>query len=143
MDAIPGPERQKIEKQIFKRSLEEVWNGTADYWKTRDPRELAKAEADPRHKMALTFRWYLGMTSRWARTGDEDRKRDYQIWCGPAMGAFNEWAAGTALSPLDARGVVRIAEAMMHGAAAHARVAMARGYGLSVPADADAVGILT
>jgi trans-AT polyketide synthase/acyltransferase/oxidoreductase domain-containing protein len=142
MDAIPAADRQKVEKQIFKRPLDEVWAGSAAYWQTRDPRQVELADKDPRHKMALTFRWYLGMTSRWARTGDEERKRDYQMWCGPAMGAFNEWAAGTELGPLEARKVARIAEALMLGAAAHARVSMARAQGLPVPPTADAVGVV-
>ena len=126
MEAIPAKERQRIEKQFFKRPLDEVWEGTRAYWQDRDPKQVAKAEKDGRHKMALTFRWYLGMTSRWARVGDSDRKRDYQIWCGPAMGAFNTWVAGTELEPLENRTVVAIADALMTGAAVEARRAAAR-----------------
>jgi trans-AT polyketide synthase/acyltransferase/oxidoreductase domain-containing protein len=29
--------------------------------------------------------------------GDETRRMDYQIWCGPAMGAFNDWVRGSFL----------------------------------------------
>ncbi len=53
--------------------------------------QIEKAEADPKHKMALVFRSYLGQSSRWAIQGVPQRKMDYQIWCGPAMGAFNQW----------------------------------------------------
>ena len=81
--------------------------------------------------MALTFRWYLGMTSRWARTGDKDRKRDFQVWCGPSMGGFNTWARGTELEALDKRTVVGIADALMQGAAQQGRQAMARALGLT------------
>jgi hypothetical protein len=73
------------------------------------------------------------MTSRWARAGDEERKRDYQMWCGPAMGAFNEWARGTELEPLEGRSVVAIANALMHGAAVEARIHLARTLGLPTP----------
>lgn len=142
MDAIPADERDKIEKQLFRRPLAEVWEGTRSYWQQRDPREVARAEKDPRHQMALTFRWYLGMTSRWARTGDVDRQRDFQMWCGPAMGGFNAWAKGTALEALDGRSVVAIADALMRGAAAHARVTAARAQGLPLPDGADAVGFV-
>lgn len=142
IEEIPAADRQKVEKQIFRRSLDDVWAETAAYWKARDPRQLARAEADPRHKMALVFRWYLGMTSRWARTGDDDRKRDYQMWCGPAMGGFNEWVAGSSLAPLERRSVVAIAQALLLGAVAHARVASARLQGLPVPPIADSVGVL-
>jgi trans-AT polyketide synthase/acyltransferase/oxidoreductase domain-containing protein len=143
IEEIPAADRQKIEKQIFRRSLDEVWADTEAYWKARDPRQAERAAQDPRHKMALAFRWYLGMTSRWARTGDEGRKRDFQMWCGPAMGAFNEWAAGTSLASIENRTVLAIAEALMYGAAAHARVALARTMGLPVPPNADAIGVVT
>lgn len=137
IEAIPSLERQKLERQLFKRPLVEVWEGTKAYWQQRDPGQVERAEADPRHKLALTFRWYLGMTSRWARAGDPDRKRDFQVWCGPAMGAFNDWARGTALEPLSARTVVRVADALMDGAATHARAAAARAWGLDPGAVVD------
>lgn len=137
LDAIPATDRQKIEKQIFRRPLDEVWADTAAFWKARDPRELERAEQDPRHKMALTFRWYLGMSSRWARTGDASRKRDYQIWCGPSMGLFNDWVAGTWLAPLEARGVVEVADALLDGAAVLARVDVLRAAGVAIPTAVD------
>jgi PfaD family protein len=137
MDDIPAKDRAKIEKSIFRAPLEDVWAGTKAYWSERDPREVARAEEDPRHKMALTFRWYLGMTSRWARIGEADRKRDFQIWCGPSMGLFNDWVAGTWLEPLQARGVVALAEAVLHGAAAVRRVELARAAGVALPPGCD------
>jgi hypothetical protein len=42
---------------------------------------------------------------------------DYQIWCGPAMGAFNDWARGTSLEDPAERHVVAMARALMTGAA--------------------------
>ena len=134
MDEIPKKERKKVEKQIFRRDLDEVWEGTRAYWAERDPAQVERAEKDGRHKMALTFRWYLGMTSRWARIGEADRKRDYQIWCGPSMGGFNAWVAGSHLAPLSARTGPGIAAALMRGAAGLARVSHARAQGLAVPA---------
>lgn len=123
LDLIPDKERAKLEKQIFKQPLADVWEGTRSYWAERDPRQVEKADADPRHKMALTFRWYLGMTSRWARMGDADRKRDYQIWCGPAMGAFNSWLTGGPLADVQNRTVENVAEVLMRGAAIESRSA--------------------
>lgn len=126
IDEIPAKERKKIERMIFRRTLDEVWTETERYWQGRDPRELEKAARDGRHKMALVFRWYLGLTSRWARLGDEDRKRDFQIWCGPSMGLFNDWVQGTWLEPLPQRRVVDVADAMLSGVAALQRVNLAR-----------------
>jgi len=141
LSEIPAVERQKIESQLFKRPLDEVWEECVRYWGQRDPEQLARAARDGRHQMALVFRWYLGMTSRWARMGDVDRKRDFQIWCGPAMGGFNQWVTGSWLAPLEARGVAEVADALMRGAAAHARVTLARSLGLPIPWDADAVPV--
>ncbi|MFT4975664.1 MAG: PfaD family protein [Myxococcota bacterium] len=126
IEDIPPRDRAKIERMIFRRSLDDVWDETEKYWGQRDPRELARAHSDGRHKMALIFRWYLGLTSRWARLGDADRKRDFQIWCGPAMGLFNDWVAGTWLEPLDQRRVADVADAMLSGVAALKRVSVAR-----------------
>ena len=126
LEELPADERRRIERTILRRSLEEVWADTQAYWRQRDPTELQKAARDPRHRMALTFRWYLGMTSRWARTGEADRQRDFQIWCGPSMGLFNDWVRGSWLEPLSARTVVDVAYAVLHGAAALQRVNIAR-----------------
>lgn len=123
LDALPENERSRLERTIFKRPLEEVWEGTRAYWQERDPAQVQKALDRPNHRMALTFRWYLGMTSRWARLGEADRKRDFQIWCGSAMGAFNDWARGTDLEPIERRTVVGVAEALMRGAAERSRSA--------------------
>ena len=49
--------------------------------------------------MSLVFRWYLGLSSFWANAGVADRALDYQVWCGPAIGSYNEFIAGTYLDP--------------------------------------------
>ena len=74
-----------------------------------------------KHRMALVFRWYLGLSSKWAIAGDPHRRTDYQIWCGPAMGAFNDWAKGSHLEPIERRGVVQIALNFLEGAAVISR----------------------
>lgn len=133
MEYIPAEARERIEKAIFQRPLDDVWAETEAYWKQRDPRELEKANRDSRHKMALCFRWYLGWTSRWARMGAAARKRDYQVWCGPAMGLFNDWVRGTWLEPLPARRVDTLMTALLHGACVAQRVGMVRAAGIPLP----------
>jgi hypothetical protein len=86
--------------------------------------------------MALVFRWYLGMASRWAVTGDADRVQDYQIWCGPAMGSFNDWVTGSYLKNPSNRRVADIAHHLMRGAAFHTRLAQLRLAGVHIPAGA-------
>jgi PfaD family protein len=137
LETIPPAERARVEKQIFLRPIDEVWAETEAYWRSRDPREVERAAREPRHRMALTFRWYLGMSSRWARTGDAARKRDFQVWCGPAMGLFNDWVRGSALEPVAARGVVAVAEALLAGACGALRVQAARTAGVPLPPGAE------
>ena len=117
IEAIPATEREKIENTFFKVPLDTVWEQTQSYFQVRDPRQVEKALNDPKYKMALVFRWYLGQTPVWANQGIADRKIDYQIWCGPAMGAFNEWVKGSFLEPPAARKVVPVAYNILFGAA--------------------------
>jgi len=86
--------------------------------------------------MALVFRWYLGKSSRWAIEGDESRRLDYQIWCGPAMGAFNAWARGSFLEDPSRREAAQVALNLLEGAAAVTRAQQLRSYGAAVPAAA-------
>ena len=85
-------------------------------------RQVERAEREPKHKMALVFRWYLGQSSRWANAGEPTRKLDYQVWCGPAMGAFNEWAKGSFLERPRNRRVVTVALNLLYGAAVLTRL---------------------
>jgi trans-AT polyketide synthase/acyltransferase/oxidoreductase domain-containing protein len=133
---IPADERQKIEKDLFKDSYDTVWAGTRAFWAARDARMVEKADRDPKHQMALVFRWYLGKSSRWAIEGDPSRVADYQIWCGPAQGAFNAWVKGSFLEPASARGVVQIAANLLEGAAVVTRAQQLRSYGVAMPDEA-------
>ena len=83
--------------------------------------------------MALVFRWYLGSSSRWAISGEPTRRTDYQVWCGPAMGAFNRWTQGSFLAAPANRGVVQIAKNLLEGAAVITRGQQLRTYGVAVP----------
>jgi PfaD family protein len=133
---IPPEERQKLERDIFKDTLENVWAKTDAFFQERDPKQLARARADEKHKMALVFRAYLGQSSKWAIAGAPDRIMDYQIWCGPAMGSFNQWAKGSFLEPASGRTVTQIALNLLEGAAVVTRAGQLRSYGVPVPAEA-------
>ena len=117
MEDIPLDERLKLEKTLFRIPLNQVWEQTSSFFASRDPRQLEKANNDPKYKMALVFRWYLGQSPDWANKGETSRKLDYQIWCGPAMGAFNEWARGSFLEDVSQRKVVTVALNILFGAA--------------------------
>lgn len=117
MDEIPQEERDKLEKQIFQQSIDSEWNETVSFWKVRDPEQIEKALANPRKKMALLFRRYLGLTSHWANNGEKGREMDYQVWCGPSMGAFNDWVRGSYLEVPENRRVIDVAHHLLTGAA--------------------------
>ena len=135
LEDIPDDERKNLESTIFRISLDDVWVETRRFWEQRDLAQVERAERDPKHRMALVFRWYLGMSSRWANRGEPGREMDYQVWCGPAMGAFNEWVRGSFLESWEGRRVVSVAHNMLHGAAVMTRANALRSQGVEVPAD--------
>ena len=130
-EEIPAETRAVIERDYFRASFGEVWQGTRDYFLRKDPAQAERAEREPKHKLALVFRWYLSQSSRWPLAGDESRKLDYQIWCGPAMGAFNEWARGSFLEKPEARDAVTVAYNLLAGAAALTRLHALRCQGVA------------
>jgi len=136
LEELPPQLRAKLEREVFGAPIDDVWARTRHFWQQRDPAEADRAEQDPKHRMALVFRWYLGNSSRWAITGDTTRRSDFQIWCGPAMGAFNRWAAGSCLAERADRSVVQIALNLLEGAAVVTRAHQLRTYGVPVPSSA-------
>jgi PfaD family protein len=131
--SIPAADRAALERTIFRMPLEAVWEQTRGYFQARDPSQVARAERDPKHKMALVFRWYLGQSSHWANAGEPSRAVDYQVWCGPAMAAFNEWVKGSFLEAPGNRRVVTVAMNILYGAAVLARARALAGQGVPVP----------
>lgn len=129
MEDIPEVQRKRLEKQVFRMSLTQVWENTQRFFQQRDPNQLVLAAQNPKHKMALIMRSYLGQASLWARDGQSERKVDYQIWCGSAMGAFNEWARGSFLEEWQKRRVVCVALNILYGAAKVLRVHDLQAYG--------------
>jgi PfaD family protein len=130
---IAPADRAKLESEIFRAPLTEIASSTLAYFRERDPAQAERAERDPKHMMALVFRWYLFMGAQWARQGLAERRADYQIWCGPAMGAFNSWVAGSFLEPPANRNVTQIARNLLEGAAVITRAQQLRSFGVAVP----------
>ncbi len=133
---IPEVERVLVERDYFRQSFEAQWADTRGYFLVRDPGQIERAENDERHRMALVFRSYLGRSSNWANKGEPDRQLDYQVWCGPAMGAFNEWARQSFLNRVENRKTVTVAMNLMHGAATLARAQQLRNQGVVLPPEA-------
>ena len=60
---------------------------------------------------------------------------DYQIWAGPALGAFNAWAKGSYLDNYRDRHAADLAKHLMHGAAYLARVNLLTSQGIKLPTE--------
>jgi trans-AT polyketide synthase, acyltransferase and oxidoreductase domains len=134
IEAIPADEREKLEKQIFQREMNDIWQDTVKFFKERDPAQIEQAEKNPKKKMALIFRWYLGLSSRWSNAGEPGREMDYQIWCGPSMGSFNDWSRKTYLATPENRHVADVTAHLFAGAAWQYRVQQLKLAGVDLPA---------
>ena len=134
-DQIPAATRTVIERDMLRSSFEAAWQRTREYFECRDPGQIQRAEQNQKHKMALVFRSYLGQSSLWAKTGVADRKIDYQIWCGPAMGAFNAWVRGSCLEAVSGRRIYSMAMNLLYGAARMMRSQWLHNQGLALSSD--------
>nr|WP_093210099.1 PfaD family polyunsaturated fatty acid/polyketide biosynthesis protein [Variovorax sp. YR750] len=116
LDEIDEKTRTQIQEKYFKRTFDEVWREVKEHYAGAHPAALAAAERSAKQKMALVFRWYFVHTTRLALSGSP-LVSDYQVHCGPALGAFNQWVLGTGMEDWRQRRVADIAEAIMEGAA--------------------------
>lgn len=132
-ESLTAADRKWID-DVLGEPFEAAWIATKAYIERVNPAEARKAETDGNKRLALVARRYLFQGAQWAREGTANRATDYQIWCGPAMGAFNEWVAGTPLEPAENRTVRQIALNLLEGAVRITRAAQLRSFGIAVPA---------
>jgi len=118
IEDIDSNTRGHIQEKYFKRSFEDVWHETRAHYLRHNAERVLQAEKHPKQKMAMIFKWYFVHTSRLALAGAERKNVDYQIHCGPALGAFNQWVKGTAIEDWRSRKVAEIAELIMTQSAA-------------------------
>ena len=115
LDELEPKTRQQIEERYFRRSLDTVYD---EVRATCPPGDLERVERSSKHRMAMVFKRYFRDATDWALAGDAAHKVDFQIQCGPALGAFNQWVAGTELAPWQARHVDVVADRLMTETAA-------------------------
>lgn len=119
LDELDPRTRDSLEQYFFGESLDEVWRSTSDHFAGIGRHdEVDKAARNPKHKLALVCRAYFARTIQAALAGDHRHKANYQIHCGPAMGAFNAFARETKLAAWRDRHVDTIADELMSAAAA-------------------------
>lgn len=115
-DEIDAPTRDMLERRYFGRPMADVWAETEAFHRLHRPDRLARCVDNPKAKLALILKWYFVHSTRQAMGGTADRA-NYQIHCGPALGAFNRSVAGTALWDWRARHAPDLARMIMTGAA--------------------------
>jgi trans-AT polyketide synthase/acyltransferase/oxidoreductase domain-containing protein len=117
LDEIDEYTKNQIQDRYFGRSFSDIWAETQTYYEKVRPEKLADIRSNPKKKMALIFRWYFIHSARLAMNGIVEHKVNYQIHCGPALGAFNTWVKGTELENWRNRNVAVIGEHIMNGTA--------------------------
>ncbi|MCP3874530.1 MAG: PfaD family polyunsaturated fatty acid/polyketide biosynthesis protein [Desulfobacteraceae bacterium] len=136
-DEIDEKSKQEIQEKMLQTTFDEAWASTKDFFqKIGNIKEIERAQTNPKHKMALIFRSYLGLSSKWAIQGIPKRKMDYQIWCGPAIGAFNQWVKGSFLETHENRKTAEIALNILLGACICSRASILEVQGIELPMDA-------
>ncbi|RAP24076.1 Malonyl CoA-acyl carrier protein transacylase [Brevibacillus laterosporus] len=110
LEEINEKDKKLIQAKYFKRSFKEIYDELKPNYSQE---EIDKAEKNPKHKMALIFKWYLAHSTNVALDGVPGQQVDYQIHCGPALGAFNRWVKGTNLESWKNRHVDEIGVKLM------------------------------
>jgi trans-AT polyketide synthase, acyltransferase and oxidoreductase domains len=127
LDEIPEKTQKQLQTNYFKKTFSEIWSETKRYLEQQGHlHEIAKAEANAKHKMALVFRWYFAYTTRLALEGKSDDRVNYQIHTGPALGAFNQWVKGTELEFWKNRHVDEIGKRLLVETAEYLNNSLAR-----------------
>jgi trans-AT polyketide synthase/acyltransferase/oxidoreductase domain-containing protein len=114
LDSLDEKTKKQLQEKYFRKSFDEIYNDITSYYPSK---EIERMNKNPKYKMALIFRWYFGESTRQALYGNEDRKVDFQIHCGPALGAFNQWVKGTEYESWRNRHVDEIAIQLMEATA--------------------------
>ncbi|MEV8379019.1 PfaD family polyunsaturated fatty acid/polyketide biosynthesis protein [Kribbella sp. NPDC056861] len=133
LEDVPEQLLVQLEQSVLGATIGAVWEEVRHYWSKRDASQLARAQAEPKHLMALVFRWYLGRSSWWAITGARTRQDDFQLWSGPALGAFNQWTAGSFLADPGERTVAEVGRNLLEGAGMVTRAQQLRVLGVPMP----------
>jgi PfaD family protein len=131
VDELSATDLKELEN-ILQLSISDAWEQTKSFFEKRDLLQIEKAEKNPKFKLSLILRSYLGKSSKWAINGDNSRQNDYQIWCGPSMGAFNSWVKNSELESIDNRSIVNISKNLLNGGAYFIRLSIARCLGIAL-----------
>ncbi len=111
---LSAQEQQQLEQHFFKRSLTSVYQEFKD---TADSTDIQKANSNNKYQMATVFRRYFQQANQLAVNDHAQVLDNCQIYCGPALGAFNRWAADGPFASWRDRHVDAIALSLLQAAA--------------------------
>jgi trans-AT polyketide synthase, acyltransferase and oxidoreductase domains len=117
IEEVDEKTRKQIEDKYFGRSFVDVWGETRQYLLKTGRKSPEELELSPKQKMGHIFRWYFVHSTRLALEGRKDEQLNFQIHCGPALGAFNQWVRGTRFQSWRNRRVAEIAEHLLDATA--------------------------
>ncbi|KPA08942.1 permease [Candidatus Magnetomorum sp. HK-1] len=113
LDDIDEKTRKQLQDKFFKKTFNEIYDETRQFFQKNDPEEIQKAEKNSKHKMALVFRWFFWHSTNMAINGVASEKVNFQIHTGPALGSFNQWVKGSDIEDWRSRHVDKIAIKLM------------------------------
>lgn len=114
LEEIDDKTKKQIQEKYFKRSFDDIFEEVKNYYPALDIENAAKSE---KSKMSIIFRWYFDYSTDLALKGKVENIVDFQVMCGPALGAFNQWVKGTKLESWRNRHVDQIGLKIMHATA--------------------------
>lgn len=114
IDEIDEKTKNQIQEKYFKRSFESVFLELKQHY---NEAMIEKADSNPKYKMALIFKWYFHYANQLAISGNTESKVDYQVYTGPALGAFNQWVLNSELKDWRKRHVDEIGKMLLEATA--------------------------
>ena len=114
IDDIDNKTIQLLETHYFRKPLSKIYDECLEHYSQN---EVVKTQADSKAKMAMIFRAYFYYSQRSAFQGEIENLSNFQVQCGPALGAFNQWVINTDLESWRNRKVDIIAHRLLEATA--------------------------
>ncbi len=115
LEEIPPSVLRQLRENYFDIDLESIYDKCISLYTTK---EIDRIRDNPKRRMALIFKWYLDNAESLALAGQVTDTVNFQVYCGPCLGAFNQWVAGTGLENWHTRSVDVINKKLIGAAAA-------------------------
>lgn len=112
LTTLSAKTRDSVENYLG-MDIEACWLSVREKMASHRREELTRIEQNEKAKMARVFKQYFSDSINSAISGDEKAKVNFQIHCGPAMGAFNSFAQNHGLTDWRKRDIDVVAMTLM------------------------------